>query len=219
VLEGNLWEEARRLRAGGWSLRQIARHLDVSLSSASVWTRDVPTPRPTRTPASVPLAPRVELLRWCSRCARFQPESNFNRHPTGLQWWCRDCFKTYYAERRAHHRRRNDALKAIRVHAAQVFVLEFLGAHPCLDCGEADPIVLEFDHLGAKRAEVSTLVSRGVREPVLAAEIARCEIVCANCHRRRTARRGAGGDWEARPTAAPSGRRRTRAISRLCSMR
>jgi 5-methylcytosine-specific restriction endonuclease McrA len=68
-------------------------------------------------------------------------------------------------------------------------VLAFLRAHPCLDCGERDTVVLEFDHVGPKRAEVSTLVRRGVLEPVLLAEMARCEIVCANCHRRRTARR------------------------------
>jgi 5-methylcytosine-specific restriction endonuclease McrA len=107
-----------------------------------------------------------------------------------LQWWCRDCFKAYYAEQRAHHRRRNNALKAVRVEAAQAFVLDHLRSHPCVDCGEGDPIVLEFDHLGVKRAEVSTLVSRGVRKPVLVTEIARCEVACANCHRRRTARRG-----------------------------
>jgi hypothetical protein len=36
---------------------------------------------------------------------------------------------------------------------------------------------------------VATLVRRGVRLSVLASEIERCEVVCANCHRRRTARR------------------------------
>jgi cytochrome c553 len=50
--------------------------------------------------------------------------------------------------------------------------------------------VLEFDHVGEKRTEVSTLVRRGVRLDRISAEIANCEAVCANCHRRRTARRG-----------------------------
>jgi hypothetical protein len=187
---GNLWEKARRLRAEGWSLRQIARHLDVSLSSASVWTRGAAPPPPPPAANAVLPAPPSEPLRWCSRCAASRPASCFNRHPTGRQWWCRDCFKAYYAERRADHRRRNNALKAIRVEAAQSLVLAYLRSHPCLDCGKVDPIVLEFDHVGTKRADVSTLVRRGVREPVLLAEIARCEVVCANCHRRRTARRG-----------------------------
>ena len=125
------------------------------------------------------------VLAMFARTAREQ----LQRFGSQRQWWCRECFKAYYAERRAHHRRRNNALEARRVREAQDFVLAFLRAHPCLDCGERDTVVLELDHVGPKRAEVSTLVRRGVLEPVLLAEMARCEIVCANCHRRRTAKR------------------------------
>jgi hypothetical protein len=190
VAKPNLREEARRMRAAGWSLRQIALRLDVSLSSASVWTRDVTRPSVPAVAVPSPLPPVAEPLRWCSRCARFRAESYFNRHPTGRQWWCRDCFKAYYAEQRARHCKRNNALKAARVAEAQAFVLDHLREHPCVDCGEPDPIVLEFDHLGAKRADVSTLVRRGIQLRILATEIARCDVVCASCHRRRTARRG-----------------------------
>ena len=110
------------------------------------------------------------------------------------QWWCRECFKRYYAEGRAHHRQRTNALKRQRVAEAQQLVLEYLGTRPCADCGERDPVVLEFDHVGAKRAEVSMLVRRGVLPAVPMQEIARCEVVCANCHRRRTAgREGCAG--------------------------
>jgi Homeodomain-like domain-containing protein len=190
VAKRKLRAEALRLREAGWSLRQIARHLDVALSSVSVWTRGVVNARPAEPPSPGPRRPRHEPLRWCSRCSRLRGESSFNRHGSGLQWWCRDCFKRYYEEQRARHRRRNNALKTARVREAQIFVLEYLRDHPCMDCGEADPVILEFDHLGAKRAEISTLVRRGVLPPVLETEIGRCEVVCASCHRRRTARRG-----------------------------
>jgi hypothetical protein len=189
VAKTDLWEEARRLRMAGWSLRRIAQQLDVSLSSASVWTRGAAPAKLAEPPAHPLPQPEPESLRWCSRCCRERPESSFNRFGSGRQWWCRDCFKAYYAERRAHHRRRNNALKAQRVREAQDLVLAVLHAHRCADCGVTDPVVLEFDHVGPKRAEISTLVRRGVLEPVLVAEMARCEIVCANCHRRRTAKR------------------------------
>jgi hypothetical protein len=189
VSDRNLWEEARWLRRQGWSLRQIARHLDVSLSSASVWTRGALPTEPVESRPPAPSRRVYEPLHWCSRCARLRPESCFNRFANGRQWWCRDCFKAYYEQRRDHHRARNDALKARRVREAQILVLDYLRARPCVDCGESDPVVLEFDHIGAKRNEISTLVRRGVRQSVLIAEIARCEVVCANCHRRRTARR------------------------------
>jgi hypothetical protein len=189
VAKRDLRVKARELRRAGWSLRRIAGHLDVSLSSASVWTRGATGPKRPQPPPKPPPRPSPEPLRRCSRCSLQRPESSFNRFGTGRQWWCRDCFKAYYAERRAHHRRRNNALKAQRVREAQELVLAFVRAHPCVDCHETDPVVLEFDHLGPKRAEVSTLVRRGVLEPVLVTEIARCEVVCANCHRRRTAKR------------------------------
>lgn len=189
VAKKELWQEAQRLRAAGWSLRRIARQLEVSLSSASVWTRGIELPMPVELLPEPPKRTAPEQLRWCSRCSRQRPESSFNRFGSDRQWWCRDCFKAYYAERRAHHRRRNNALKTQRVLEAQSLVLAFVRAHPCLDCGETDPVVLEFDHVGPKRAEISTLVRRGVLETVLVEEMTRCEIVCASCHRRRTAKR------------------------------
>jgi hypothetical protein len=170
-------------------LRRIARDLDVALSTASVWTRDIATAPAAERPIVGSEAREAEPRRWCSRCSRLRPASRFNRHPSGRQWWCRECFKAYYEEQRARHRRRNNALKTARVLEAQAFVLAHLEATACIDCGERDPVVLEFDHLGTKRAEVSTLVRRGVRLPVVAVEIARCDVVCAACHRRRTAQR------------------------------
>jgi hypothetical protein len=69
--------------------------------------------------------------------------------------------------------------------------------------------VLEFDHVAEKQALVSRLVHEGVRISVLEAEVARCEVVCANCHRRRTARRAgwirAGGQLSLATLGSPRG--------------
>jgi hypothetical protein len=67
-------------------------------------------------------------------------------------------------------------------------LLDYFASHPCMDCGETDPVVLEFDHLRDKRFNIGTAVTRYGWEAILA-EIEKCEVVCANCHRRRTARR------------------------------
>jgi hypothetical protein len=61
-------------------------------------------------------------------------------------------------------------------------------AHPCTDCGETDLAVLEFDHLRDKTANIGTLINGYMWKRILA-EIEKCEVVCANCHRRRTYRR------------------------------
>jgi len=71
-------------------------------------------------------------------------------------------------------------------------VAKHLQSHPCSDCGEADILVLEFDHLPGtdKRFDIARAVSASTRSwSAIEAEIAKCEVVCANCHRRRTADR------------------------------
>jgi len=65
---------------------------------------------------------------------------------------------------------------------------EYLAAHPCVDCGETDPIVLQFDHVAEKRRDISEMVRAGFSWPAIESEIARCQVRCGNCHRRKTAR-------------------------------
>jgi hypothetical protein len=71
----------------------------------------------------------------------------------------------------------------------------YFSTHPCVDCGEADPIVLEFDHIEkeTKLAAVSELVWLQRPWRIILEEIKKCEVRCANCHRRKTAKeRGYG---------------------------
>ncbi len=65
----------------------------------------------------------------------------------------------------------------------------YLSEHPCVDCGESDIVVLEFDHvIGEKKWNVSVLVHSPSPWATVEHEIAKCEVRCANCHRRRTAK-------------------------------
>ena len=65
------------------------------------------------------------------------------------------------------------------------YLIDYFAVHPCVDCGETDPVVLEFDHLRDKRFNIgSALAYRNWASIV--AEMEKCEVVCANCHRRRT---------------------------------
>ena len=205
--------EAKRLRGEGWSLARIARELGVAKSSVSVWVRQPP---PSRAPSlgeplcalatrRLPLWTSGELRR-CGRCRLQLPPECFNRLGTGRQWWCRSCFAAYFRARGDLHRRQSNTAKIARTQLLREHVLDHLRRAPC---GERDPIVLEFDHVGEKSASIAELLSDGASMKAVDAEIARCEVVCANCHRRRTAirgrwRRGAMSDASTRPYANPN---------------
>jgi len=66
------------------------------------------------------------------------------------------------------------------------FLKKHLSKHPCVDCGEPDIIVLDFDHVrGVKKKSVSTLARNCASLRTLQEEIDKCDIRCANCHRRK----------------------------------
>jgi len=70
------------------------------------------------------------------------------------------------------------------------FLDNYLLSHPCIDCGESDIIVLEFDHVrGKKVLEICIAVNRCWSIARLEGEISKCEVRCANCHRRVTVKR------------------------------
>ena len=71
-----------------------------------------------------------------------------------------------------------------------VFLETYLQSHPCVDCGEVDLVVLDFDHVrGEKTANVSDLKAQCYSLKAVQAEVAKCEVRCSNCHRRVTHQR------------------------------
>lgn len=72
---------------------------------------------------------------------------------------------------------------------ARVTIWNYLSTHPCVDCGEKDILVLDFDHVrGEKKFGIGNAVRLGYSLSVIELEIVKCEVRCANCHRRKTAR-------------------------------
>ena len=130
------------------------------------------------------------MTKQCTKCEQAKPTSEFNKRSSsrdGLSSQCSQCnrdnLKAHYGRNKDYYitKGRELARKKRKWLAEQKDV-------PCADCGgEFPPYCMDFDHSdpAEKVGNVSRLVKDGSWQ-ALRDEIAKCEIVCANCHRIRT---------------------------------
>ncbi len=136
-------------------------------------------------------------MKVCPRCSLEKTNTLFFKNKNkkdGLSSFCRECqriyqndwYKSHQKEQRARVSKNSKKYKDIN----QQGVYQYLLTHPCIICGEKDPIVLEFDHLNPeeKEATISVMSSSGISWERVKKEIDKCQILCANCHRRKTAK-------------------------------
>lgn len=140
-------------------------------------------------------------MKRCPKCMQWLGADSFARRRSGGKAsYCRSCQSCYCkmhyrVNARYHNRRRQSNCRYYRKRNATLLA-EYLSTQACADCGEIDLTVLEFDHVrGTKLANVTELCGAGVSWRRIAEEIAKCEVRCANCHRRKTARER--GWWRA----------------------
>jgi len=92
--------------------------------------------------------------------------------------YCYECYKKDAQIRQLKIRNRN-----------RYFVYRFLKIFgQCIDCGNKDWRVLEFDHKNRnnKKDTVSSLMNKHIAIFNLKSEMKKCEIRCANCHKIKT---------------------------------
>jgi len=130
----------------------------------------------------------------CNHCGEIKPINSFNWRWVKKeirQRTCRSCQKQqqrrWYEQNKEIHKTNVYRKKKKRIEDARRFIWDFLRRNPCIDCGERDPYVLEFDHVsGRKKAEVTKMVQDGYALKTIQAEIEKCVIRCANCHKKKT---------------------------------
>jgi hypothetical protein len=132
-------------------------------------------------------------MKQCATCKQWKEEESFNwrykslgvRHPT-----CRDCHKPFrrnwYEGHKERHLQQVKARKREARNVAREYVWNYLSTHPCVNCGESDPVVLEFHHRAGKDKAVSEMVAGGYPISTIQTEINKCDVLCANCHRKKT---------------------------------
>lgn len=130
----------------------------------------------------------------CSRCKlpklikEFRPN---NSKSDGLQHCCISCDKEYQKE--WYQKNKKSVITKTRILNKEIqkinraFIVEYLKNNPCVECGEKDIVVLQFDHIGHKTKGVSLLIKSSTLLKIKE-EISRCQVLCANCHTRKTAK-------------------------------
>ena len=106
--------------------------------------------------------------------------------------YCRPCAsimdKRYKARNPEKVRRNNNSAAQRRYIKNRELICEYLKVNPCITCGESDIVVLDFDHRdpSIKRNTISRALGQWSWETVKT-EIEKCNVLCANCHRKKTA--------------------------------
>lgn len=140
-------------------------------------------------------------MKRCPRCASWRTFDEFHRHrgrKDGRQPVCKQCraeldHDRYLRTRGSDSRHRNNAVFA---RERALWMRSLKQGRPCSDCGGSyPPEAMQWDHLPGypKRGDVSALA--GLSKEEILAEIAKCALVCTNCHILRTAARGG---WKVR---------------------
>lgn len=144
-------------------------------------------------------------MKTCTKCGREFCIEDFqikNLQTGRRSASCKDChhayLKTHYQANKATYKKR------ARFHTNKVWIInakmvdDLKAIKPCIDCGKFyDPICMDYDHLPQfkKKKNISRMLSAGSSIQTILDEIAKCELVCSNCHRMRTRDRmnGPGG--------------------------
>ncbi len=135
-------------------------------------------------------------MKICSICKIKKEKTDFNKKSgkkDGLQSDCKECSKkrckAYYNKNKPKMLKQIGDTRIVRLAKHRQMFFDLLKNCSCIDCGIKNPVVLDFDHKDGsdKKHEVSKMVHDGYSWDNIVAEINKCEVRCANCHRIKTA--------------------------------
>ena|ERR1700730_10670047 len=146
---------------------------------------------------------KMPSVKRCPKCQVLKNASAYASRGSG-PWrpcsYCRECQRAYcrahYLKNKAKHNLRRRLHQVEYIDRNRCRLAAYLSARACIDCGNFNPTVLEFDHVrGTKQLEVSTMAQAGYSWKRILEEIAKCDIRCANCHRIKTSAQFGWKGW------------------------
>lgn len=136
----------------------------------------------------------------CTKCNQVKPETEFFWKQKGIRRssYCKNCYKqlrkkTYkqhYEKNRTKYIKRAKSNRHKYLLYVQRQLLQLFKHNPCAQCGETNPLVLDFHHIdpNTKVGNISEIISSRKSWYIIEKEINKCICLCANCHRKVTAK-------------------------------
>lgn len=134
----------------------------------------------------------IKRSKFCNQCKKNRHLSSFCKKRNGLNSACKMCKKAYWKKyysnpkNKKNHVKKAVARNKILQKENHIKIYNYLLNNPCKDCKEKDPLVLEFDHRNNKKLDVSQMYLHAWE--TIKKEIEKCDVRCANCHSRKTAK-------------------------------
>jgi hypothetical protein len=132
-------------------------------------------------------------MKICAKCKESKSKSEFGFKEKGrLQPYCRPCNNEHNREYYANNKEKQKSVVLARNqryrNELKIWIRDLKESSPCLDCKISYPwYVMDYDHIGDdKEFNISYMVASVYSRANIEKEIAKCELVCANCHRERT---------------------------------
>lgn len=140
----------------------------------------------------------------CCYCRKAKEDKEFAISPKTRKMIavCQQCWDIHYAHRaksadyhKEKQRQEGKETRKKQVARNRAHLFDLLKEAKCMDCGYSNWIALELDHRDPeqKHDAVTRMVNDGTTLERIKQEVAKCDIVCANCHAIRTANRS--GSW------------------------
>lgn len=154
--------------------------------------------------------PVPEGHKWCFKCKEAKPHAEFNKraqNKDGYHYSCRSCINSDRAQTRKtqieagitprndqwnkENRNKINTVRTERRRIIRDYIRSLKAGKPCVDCGGVfPPTCMDWDHREPSDKEFN-ICGTATRElydnDKILSEIAKCDLVCANCHRIRSA--------------------------------
>lgn len=134
-------------------------------------------------------------MKICPKCTLEKNKEEFPIRQNGKpNSWCKKCHNSHTKKVRdsniEERNRRAQYLRKIKREELRQVIFNYLKDKGCITCGEADRVVLDFDHKDQKEKEfsISEGLARVYSKQKVLKEIEKCDVLCSNCHRRKTAK-------------------------------